>query len=284
MSYKSAFLGCGSRSRAHARAYSNITRGVRVACCDLIEEKAREYAEDFDIPAWYTDLDEMLEKEQPDLVHMSMPPTIRVSLMTRLAEAGVPAVIVEKPICIGADDYKALRALEASSDTRFTVNHQLRYHNKVQELLAYVQDGGIGEVRFLDASSDDHGVVSWSWDFGDGAASSERNPAHVYAEEGSYRVVLVVMDTAGQKARVERELEVGPPGEVTAVDERQGLVTISLGARQGVKVGDRFQVFAYIPVPQGTPLKEVRSKASVTLELILSIKLKQLIAITYKVN
>ena len=115
----------------------------------------------------------------------------------------------------------------------------------------------LGEVRFLDASSDDHGVVSWSWDFGDGAASSERNPAHVYAEEGSYRVVLVVMDTAGQKARVERELEVGPPGEVTAVDERQGLVTISLGARQGVKVGDRFQVFAYIPVPQGTPLKEV---------------------------
>jgi len=115
----------------------------------------------------------------------------------------------------------------------------------------------LGEVRFRDASSDDHGIVSWEWDFGDGAASSERSPVHVYGEEGSYRVVLVVMDTAGQKARVERELEVGPPGEVTVVDEGQGLVTISLGARQGVKVGDRFQVFAYVPVPQGTPLKEV---------------------------
>gem|GEM_PF-7041189 len=101
----------------------------------------------------------------------------------------------------------------------------------------------LGEVRFRDASSDDHGVVSWSWDFGDGAASSERNPVHVYGEEGSYRVVLVVMDTAGQKARVERELQVGPPGEVTAVDPERGLVLISVGAKNGVKVGDRFEAF-----------------------------------------
>jgi len=46
-------------------------------------------------------------------------------------------------------------------------------------------------------------------------------------------------------------------GEVTAVDEERGLVTISLGARQGIKGGDRFEVFTLIPVPQGPPLKEV---------------------------
>lgn len=153
MAFRSAFLGCGARSRGHARVYPNIPRGVRVACCDLIAEKAQAYAQEFDIPHWYTDLDEMLEKEQPDLVHMSMPPTIRVPLMTRLSEAGVPAVIVEKPICIGADDYKALRELEARSRTKFAVNHQLRYHPRVLDLLGYVQDGGIGEVRFLDASA-----------------------------------------------------------------------------------------------------------------------------------
>jgi len=44
---------------------------------------------------------------------------------------------------------------------------------------------------------------------------------------------------------------------VTAVDEGRGLVTISLGWRQGVEVGDRFEVFIYIPVPEGPPLKEV---------------------------
>jgi len=153
MSYKCAFLGCHSRAKGHAQAYEHITRGEVVACCDLIEERVQEFGETYGILNRYTDLDEMLEKEKPDLVHMVMVPTIRVSLMTRLAEAGVPGVIVEKPICIGADDYKALRALEASSDTKFAVNHQLRHHPRILDLLNTVQEGKIGEVRFLDASS-----------------------------------------------------------------------------------------------------------------------------------
>ncbi len=153
MSYKCAFLGCHSRARGHADAYQHITRGEMVACCDLIEERVEEFGETHGIANRYQDLDEMLEKEKPDVVHMVMVPTIRVSLMTRLAEAGVPGVIVEKPICIGAEDYKALRALEESSGTKFAVNHQLRHHPRILDLLSYVQDGKIGEVRFLDASS-----------------------------------------------------------------------------------------------------------------------------------
>ena len=153
MSFKCAFLGCHSRAKGHAAAYEHITRGEMVACCDLIEERVQEFGETYGIPNRYTDLDEMLEKEKPDLVHMVMVPTIRESLMTRLAEAGVPGVIVEKPICIGADDYKALRALEQKSKTKFAVNHQLRHHPRILDFLDDVREGKIGEVRFLDASS-----------------------------------------------------------------------------------------------------------------------------------
>jgi predicted dehydrogenase len=95
----------------------------------------------------------MLEKERPDVVHLVTQPTLRVSLMTRLSEAGVQGVIVEKPICIGADDYRDLRRLEVQSSTRFAVNHQLRHHPKILEFLADVDAGKIGEVRFIDASS-----------------------------------------------------------------------------------------------------------------------------------
>jgi len=153
MSYKVAFLGCGGRANAHAWVYPNIEEATRVACCDLVEEKAVEFAGKYDIPKWYLDLDEMIEKEQPDLVHMSMPPTIRYSLMKRLSDLGVPAVVVEKPIAIGARDYKKLRELEADSATKFTVNHQLRYHEKTMELVDRVQQGQIGNVRCLDASA-----------------------------------------------------------------------------------------------------------------------------------
>ena len=153
MPFKSAFLGCGPRSKGHAAAYTHITRGQPVACCDQNEERLQTYAETFNIAAQYTDLDTMLEKERPDVVHLVTPPTLRVDLMTRLSEADVPGVIVEKPICIGADDYKALRTLEQTSQTRFAVNHQLRYHPRILDLLDHVHSGAIGNVRFLDASA-----------------------------------------------------------------------------------------------------------------------------------
>lgn len=153
MDFKCAFLGCGPRSKGHAKAYEHITRGRAVACCDQNRDRLQAYGQEFGIAARYTDLDEMLEKERPDLVHVVTPPTLRVGLMTRLAGAGVPGVIVEKPICIGADDYRALRGLEKTSRTRFAVNHQLRHHPRVLDLLAHVRGGRIGEVRFLDASA-----------------------------------------------------------------------------------------------------------------------------------
>ncbi|MEA3399942.1 MAG: Gfo/Idh/MocA family oxidoreductase, partial [Armatimonadota bacterium] len=134
-------------------AYDLIDRGEMVACCDLIEERATAFAEEFGIPSWYTDLDEMLAAEEPDVVHAVTTPTIRYSLMKPLADAGVPGVIVEKPICIGADDYKQIRELEAASDTKFVVNHQLRYHPRILDLLDHVSSGAIGEVRCLDASA-----------------------------------------------------------------------------------------------------------------------------------
>jgi len=153
MAYKCAFLGCGGRARGHADAYRHISRGVKVACCDLDEDRLNAFAETWDIDAAYTDLDEMLDKEQPDVVHCVTRPNLRVALLTKLADAGVPGVIVEKPVCVGADDYKALRALEAATDTKIAVNHQLRHHPKIVEFLGDVAEGQIGEVRFLDASA-----------------------------------------------------------------------------------------------------------------------------------
>jgi predicted dehydrogenase len=153
MSFRCAFLGCGGRAHGHAAAYEHITRGERVALCDLNEERLNAFGDKFGVATRYTDLDEMLSKEKPDLVHCVTDPTLRVPLMTHLADAGVPAVLVEKPICIGADDYHALRALEARAKTRFAVNHQLRHHPRVLDFLRDVQEGKIGEVRFIDASA-----------------------------------------------------------------------------------------------------------------------------------
>lgn len=53
-------------------------------------------------------------------------------------------------------------------------------------------------ASFTDASYDPDGsLVSWSWSFGDGATSGERNPTHTYPTPGTYEVTLTVTDNAG---------------------------------------------------------------------------------------
>jgi PKD repeat protein len=50
-------------------------------------------------------------------------------------------------------------------------------------------------VQFTDQSTGP--IVSWSWDFGDGATSTEQNPAHTYAAAGNYTVKLTVTNSLG---------------------------------------------------------------------------------------
>ena len=56
----------------------------------------------------------------------------------------------------------------------------------------------LDEVRFSDASTDPDGQISsWSWEFGDGTSSTERDPARTYSRKGTFTVKLTVTDNDG---------------------------------------------------------------------------------------
>ncbi|MCJ8294705.1 MAG: PKD domain-containing protein [Colwellia sp.] len=57
-------------------------------------------------------------------------------------------------------------------------------------------------IAFSSAGSNDNygRIVSYSWNFGDGATSSQANPSHAYQQVGSYSVVLTVTDNDGMTA------------------------------------------------------------------------------------
>lgn len=64
-------------------------------------------------------------------------------------------------------------------------------------------------VNFYDNSTDPDGtIIAWQWDFDDGTYSIERNPTHVFAENGNYDVNLTVIDNNGSKDYVVKRITV----------------------------------------------------------------------------
>jgi len=68
------------------------------------------------------------------------------------------------------------------------------------------------QANFIDQSTGD--PTSWSWNFGDGGTSSQRNPVHTYAAVGTYTVVLTVSNAGGSNSASEAvKIEPGLPPE-----------------------------------------------------------------------
>ena len=103
--------------------------------------------------------------------------------------------------------------------------------------------------------------MSWAWDLGDGAISSEANPTYIYDEAGTYAVALTVTDTEGTTSTIEQEIVIAPPGEVTTV--AGDTIIISLGSANGVEVGDRFDVLRLLVLATGATIEEIKAAIQV---------------------
>ncbi|WP_286269438.1 trypsin-like serine protease [Thalassotalea hakodatensis] len=87
-------------------------------------------------------------------------------------------------------------------------------------------------VNFTNTSTDDSGIASSSWNFGDGSSTNQSDPSHTYDNQGTYTVTLQVTDTGGKTNTTSQSVTVG---DVTPPD-CDGLTTWS--ASQSYALGD----------------------------------------------
>ena len=87
---KVAIIGCGKMADQHAVQIQRISDAVIVAVCDSEPLMARQMAERFNIEMCFTDVQEMLDKTKPDVVHITTPPASHYPLACLLYTSPSP--------------------------------------------------------------------------------------------------------------------------------------------------------------------------------------------------
>ncbi len=71
-------------------------------------------------------------------------------------------------------------------------------------------------LNLLDASfTDGRAITSFSWDFGDGGKSTDRNPTHIFIKAGNYQVRFVIVTETNCTAETIKSITVVPAPTVT---------------------------------------------------------------------
>jgi PKD repeat protein len=96
-------------------------------------------------------------------------------------------------------------------------------------------------VQFTDLSTGS--PASWSWNFGDGYGSSDKNPIHMYLQPGDYSVSLMASNSYGSNTRIQ--------SSYIRVSEPQTTEIYLSGSREGYLLSDGHLQFV-VTGPGGT--------------------------------
>jgi predicted dehydrogenase len=183
-------------------------------------------AEKFTIPKTYSDLDEMLSIEKPDLVDICTPPDTHAVLLAKSLERGFPC-LVEKPLTTTTSDADHIIRLSERNGIKVFVIHNYSYVPCVRKARDIVEHGRIGSVRFAETRyltnlskerycSTDHWV--------------HRLPAGVLTSEITPHLLMLLVDFLGNVAEAKSLVaKVGMFRYVTA-DELKMILVSAKGA------------------------------------------------------
>lgn len=143
---KVALVGAGGWGLQHARVFSQHPDVVLCAVAGRNEARTRARAEAFGIRP-YVDIGEMLDKERPDLVSISLPNQAHFEPTLRVIEQGYP-LLVEKPLVFELAEADRLLFEAQRRKLFFAINFNHRYAQPVRKARAAIDEGRVGEISF----------------------------------------------------------------------------------------------------------------------------------------
>lgn len=145
-------IGCGGISNCHMAGYRALPDTVEVvACCDIDENKLKNYAAANNIPAYYTDYNEMLAKEQLDAVSVCTWNAAHKGATIAALNAGVN-VICEKPMAMNEQEALEMQAAAENSGKVLQIGFVRRFGNDADILKKFIDAGDLGDIYYAKAT------------------------------------------------------------------------------------------------------------------------------------
>jgi UDP-N-acetyl-2-amino-2-deoxyglucuronate dehydrogenase len=145
-----ALVGTGMAGLTHAREFPFVRDAELVAVCSRSEDRVRQFAREFEVPAWYTDYRELLKNPDVDVVNVLVPTGQHGEITIAAARAGKHA-LVEKPLEISLARADEMIRTCAECGTKLGVIFQMRFGSVARKLRHAVTSGAMGRIFLADA-------------------------------------------------------------------------------------------------------------------------------------
>jgi predicted dehydrogenase len=146
---KAALIGAGQIARQHLACLKALPGVELAAICDLSPATAEAAAERYGIRAWFTDHRAMLEKAQPDVVHVTTPLTSHFVLALDSFDAGAH-VIVEKPATSTFEELETLLRRAQEAGRHLVEDYNYVFNQAPQKILRSIASGQFGAVTHVE--------------------------------------------------------------------------------------------------------------------------------------
>ncbi|PWJ83636.1 putative dehydrogenase [Pseudaminobacter salicylatoxidans] len=139
-----AVLGCGYWGSNHIRTLKAL--GALYAVSDANRARAEGFASEQECLA--IDPDTLFTRPDVDAIVMALPPQYHAEAAIKAVENGKD-VLVEKPIALNVPDAERAVAAAEANGRIFMVGHVLRFHPAFEKLKELIDQGELGEVKYI---------------------------------------------------------------------------------------------------------------------------------------
>jgi predicted dehydrogenase len=161
---RAAIVGVGFIGVAHVEALRRL--GVEVVgVLGSTPERARRKAEAANLPPVYEGLEDLLDDDRVDVVHIASPNHLHHPQARAALEAG-KHVVCEKPLALNAQQTGDLVTLGKASRLVNAVCFNLRFYPLCHQMRALVRSGAVGEPRLVTGSYFQDWLLlptDWNW-------------------------------------------------------------------------------------------------------------------------